>query len=114
MGQGQRGRLEARQLAVVSRVGGEAGAPGPQHLRVRAVGAGAQPRGGVRTTDPSSTIVSPDFGNIWENCQTPDQTKIKIQSNQKSGEALYLGSCLLFVRWRNTGRNAGYNRLIPF
>ena len=22
--------------------------------------------GGVRTTDPSITIVSPDFGNIWE------------------------------------------------
>ena len=31
-------------------------------------------------------------------CQTPDQTKIKIQSNQKSGEALYLGSCLFVVR----------------
>ena len=49
------------------------------------------------------------------NCQTPDQTQIKIQSNQKSGEALYLGSCLfvrclLFV----VCRNAGYNLLIPF
>ena len=46
-------------------------------------------------------------------CQTPDQTKIKIQSNQKSGEALYLGSCL-FVRSLFVCRNAGYNRLIPF
>ena len=42
-------------------------------------------------------------------CQTPDQTKIKIQSNQKSGEALYLGSRSFVVR-----RNAGYNLLIPF
>ena len=47
-------------------------------------------------------------------CQTPDQTKIKIQSNQKSGEALYLGSCLFVVCSFVVCRNAGYNRLIPF
>ena len=28
-----------------------------------------------------------------DNCRTPDQTKIKIKSNQKSGKALYLGGC---------------------
>ena len=51
---------------------------------------------------------------IEVNCQTPDQTKIKIQSNQKSGEALYLGSCSFVVCLFVVCRNAGYNLLIPF
>ena len=41
--------------------------------------------------------VGPMSPTPWSNCRTPDQTKIKIRSNQKSGEALYLGGWL-FVR----------------
>ena len=40
--------------------------------------------------------------DIVDNCRSPDQTKIKIRSNQKSGEALYLGGWLFVGTAQNS------------
>ena len=47
-------------------------------------------------------------------CQTPDLPNSQVQFIGKSGRHYIwvVVRCLLFVR--NAGRNAGYNRLIPF
>jgi hypothetical protein len=50
-------------------------------------------------------------------CQTPDLPNSQVQPSIEKSGRLYIWvvvCCLLLFVRRNAGRNAGYNRLIPF
>ena len=52
---------------------------------------------GVRTTDPSSAIVSPDFGDIWEASYIESNFNIVSSDFGDIWEALYIKSN--FIIW---------------